>query len=91
MKAESYKAKYRSKARITQEFLSLCRNPSLKTHVMWKAGMSYAQFIDYSTRLLDSGLVESVQIGDRHGFIITEKGRQYLKTLSTMETLAPSA
>lgn len=59
---------------IVAEILETARGGAIKTHIMYKAKLSYNQLNDYLTSLVESGLLEN------HTIIRNRKIKQFFKT-----------
>lgn len=51
----------------------------LKTQIMYKANLSYAQLSEYLCFLLGSGLIKRASDGDREIYVVAEKGYDFLR------------
>ena len=70
----------RSRQQIIAEMLGTALEPTTKTTIMYKAGLSYTQLQAYLSQLSDRQMIEN-----RDGlWIITERGRAYLKGYQEM-------
>lgn len=77
----------RGKIEIMADILSLSTAGIKKTHIMYRANLSYDQILYYLNELLTKGLI-SIHVRD--GFALystTEKGREFLKCYRYMAQL----
>jgi len=58
-----------------------------KTHLMYRANLSFAQMQEYMSISLDLDLVKEVREEDRTFYEITEKGKLFLKAFRKAEEL----
>ncbi|AIF84126.1 putative transcriptional regulator [Candidatus Nitrososphaera evergladensis SR1] len=83
----------RGKVEITHDILQLCANePKKRTHIMYKANLTYEQLNDYVSPLLSRGLLakrhghreptDCDKVGGHAYYITTEMGRQVLQDLA---------
>src|SRR5690242_17428157 len=77
--------KYRSRAKISAEILQATSKGASKTHIMYAACLSYSQMRGYLDFLVSRGLLRIDD--DRHLYILTEKGLQFLHAFESMEKL----
>lgn len=69
-------SKYRSRLEIVAAVLSVVNDGAKKTHIMYKANLSYKLLNRYLSEVLDAGLV---RLGNDGWYEITEKGRVFLE------------
>lgn len=83
----------RGKIEITHDILQLCANePKKRTHIMYKANLTYGQLNDYVTLLLSNGLLakrhdyreptDCNKPGGHAYYVTTDVGRKVLQDLS---------
>ena len=72
-------AKRRDKLGIIAEILEIAKEGTLKTQIMYKANLSYAQLNDYLKFLLKSGLLQKFVNSGKDVYAITEKGIDFLQ------------
>lgn len=83
----------RSRIEITHDILRLCASePKKRTHIMYKASLSYEQLNDYVSPMVSNGLLarrdgyreptDCDKPGGHVYYITTEKGRQVLQDLA---------
>ena len=61
------------------EMLEISRNGALKTQIMYKANLSFAQLNEYLSLLLEIGLLEAVNKGKKTLYKTTGKGLHYIQ------------
>jgi predicted transcriptional regulator len=70
---------------IVAEILDTARNGVVKTHIMYKARLSYGQVSEYIPVLVEKGFLKTVTVRKHHNvkrlFITTELGETSLKNL----------
>lgn len=79
----------RSQWDIMAKVLRVARSADSKTHIMYKANLSYRQLEKYLDLLLDSGLLEVVAV-ERHSkvtkfFATTDRGVSFLRAYRRLE------
>jgi predicted transcriptional regulator len=62
------------------EILEIAREGVLKTHIMYKANLSFAQLNEYLSLLSDVSLLEATNTSKRTIYKTTEKGLRYLQS-----------
>jgi predicted transcriptional regulator len=72
-------AKRRDKLSIIAEILEIAKEGTLKTQIMYKANLSYAQLNDYLKFLLKSGLLQKFVSSGKDVYEVTEKGIDFLQ------------
>ena len=72
-------AKRRDKLGIIAEILEIAKEGTLKTQIMYKANLSYAQLNDYLKFLLKSGLLQKFVSSGKDVYEVTEKGVDFLQ------------
>ena len=70
-------SKKRNRIEILAEILEFCRQPQLRTHIMYQANLSWRPVTDYLHFCREMGVI--VKVGKRYK--VTERGRQLLKEL----------
>ncbi len=82
--------KNRNRLGIVANILTIAKQGALKTHLMYKANLSYTMLRDYLKFLLDNGLLsESRYPEDRVTlYRTTEKGTRYLESYVALKDLA---
>lgn len=69
------------------DVLSLSTAGIKKTHIMYRANLSYEQIIHYLTQLLGKGLLAQDVNDGSQVYRTTEKGREFLSCYSRMTEL----
>jgi predicted transcriptional regulator len=84
------KFKNRNRMEIVANLLDIAKTATLKTHLMYKANLSYVMVNDYLDYLVDAGLI--VERSERETnaklFETTEKGLKYLEIYASLQNLA---
>ncbi|MFL6522420.1 MAG: winged helix-turn-helix domain-containing protein [Nitrososphaera sp.] len=78
MMAISERKNNRGRIRIMGDVLALATSGIKKTHIMYKANLSYEQVHLYLGELIGKRLIEQDVSSDGAVFRITEKGREFL-------------
>ncbi len=73
------KSKRRDKLIIMTEIIGIAKNGTSKTHIMFKANLSFSQLNQYISLLLQSGLLEVVCHGDKQTYRATSKGMEFME------------
>jgi predicted transcriptional regulator len=84
------KFKNRNRLAILANLLTVARNGSLKTHLMYKANLSYTMLKDYLQFLQDNQLVTEAKYEDENVTLYktTERGMKFLETYEALKELA---
>jgi len=61
------------------EMLEIAKGGVLKTQIMYKANLSFAQLNEYLSLLLKIGLLEAVNKGEKTVYETTAKGLHYIQ------------
>ncbi len=76
---------------IMAEILKTAKDGKIKTHIMYKAKLSYAQVNEYIPALVNSGFLENNTIRHRKYvkkiYKTTEKGQEFLDNFETINKL----
>jgi predicted transcriptional regulator len=84
-------ARRRDRHDIIAEILRTAREGKIKTHLMYKAKLSYAQINEYIPSLVANGFLENVTIKKKRSykrlFKTTPKGVRLLENYETMKKL----
>ena len=72
--------KRRDRSGIMAEILEIAREGVLKTHIMYRANLSFAQLNEYLSLLSDLNLLEAANTSKRTIYKTTEKGSRYLQS-----------
>ena len=80
--------KRRDRHDIVAEMLNHARGGKIKTHLMYKAKLSYSQINEYLNLLVEKGFVENIAVKRRRKIVTmyrtTEKGIEFLNRLESM-------
>ena len=87
---ESNTRKRRDRLYIIADILSIARNGSLKTQIMYKANLSFAQLNEYLAFLLETKLIASITQNEKTFFKVTSKGMRYLRSYARIRDLLKS-
>lgn len=71
--------KRRDKLSIIAEILEIAKDGTLKTQVMYKANLSFAQLNDYLKFMLKNGLLIKFRTNGKDVYTTTEKGVEFLQ------------
>ena len=77
--AETQTSKRRDKLCIIAEILEIAKEGTLKTQIMYKANLSFAQLNEYLKFMLKIQLMEKVISGGKDVYVATEKGLDFLQ------------
>jgi predicted transcriptional regulator len=80
-------SKRRDKLGIIAEILEIARNGTLKTQIMYKANLSFAQLNEYLKFMLKIRLLEKLDATGKEVYIATEKGLDFLQRHSELKEL----
>jgi len=84
-------ARRRDRHDIIVEILKTAINGRVKTHIMYKARLSYAQLNMYLPRLVENGFLENLKIKRRKNykrvFKTTQKGIKFIENFENMSSL----
>jgi predicted transcriptional regulator len=72
-------SKRRDKISIIAEILEIAREGTLKTQIMYKANLSFAQLNDYLKFMLKTGLLKKFLAKGKEVYAATEKGVDFLQ------------
>lgn len=74
---------------IIAQVLEMAQEPNLKTQIMYKASLSFAQLNEYLSTLLHLGLLEAIkdEKGERTAYKTTSKGLRYLEAYNEIRKL----
>jgi len=67
--------RYRDKLRIIADVLSIVSERARKTHIMYRANLSYTLVCRYLSEVLAAGLV---YFDDEDCYVLTKKGKEFL-------------
>jgi predicted transcriptional regulator len=80
-------SKRRDKLRIIAEILEIAKNGTLKTQIMYKANLSFAQLNEYLKFMLKIRLMEKVDNRGKDVYVATAKGVDFLQRQSEITEL----
>jgi len=80
--------KYRSSTEIIDSMLRSIRSGATKTHIMYRAYMSYSQLKEY-LKLLEERQLIQYQPGSQL-YVLTEKGLKFMNAYDKINELVPS-
>jgi predicted transcriptional regulator len=72
-------SKRRDKLCIIAEILGIAKEGTLKTQIMYKANLSFAQLNDYLKFMLTIKLIEKLNSKGKEVYVTTEKGLDFLQ------------
>ena len=72
-------SKRRDKLSIIAEILEIAREGTLKTQIMYKANLSFAQLNDYLKFMLKTELLKKFRVNGKEVYVATEKGLDFLQ------------
>jgi len=79
--------KRRNRLEIMANILEITNNGVLKTHILYKANLSFAQLDEYLSLLLEIGLLKNVNNGGKTVYKTTAKGFQYIQRYKSTTAL----
>jgi len=89
--ADEEVARRRDRHDIIVEILKTALNGKVKTHIMYKARLSYAQLNEYLPRLVENGFLENLKITRKKDqkkiFKTTQKGIKFIESFENMRSL----
>ena len=77
----------RGKIEIMADMLALSTGGIKKTHIMYKANLSYEQILYYLNQLLNKGLIMQDLVDGSPIYRTTEKGREFIECYTHMMNL----
>ncbi len=72
-------SKRRDKLSIIAEILEISKEGTLKTQIMYKANLSFAQLNDYLTFMLKTSLLDKFRANGKEVYAATEKGVDFMQ------------
>lgn len=88
-------ARRRDRHDIIAEILKTAMEGKIKTHIMYKAKLSYAQINEYIPALVENGFLDNVTIKLKRRykkmFKTTSKGLRFLENFQLMEKMWPNS
>jgi len=85
--AETTSSKRRDKLCIIAEILEIAKEGTLKTQIMYKANLSFAQLNEYLKFMLKIKLMEKLVNSGKDIYIATDKGLDFLQRQSELTEL----
>jgi len=79
--------KRRDRLYIISEILCIAKDGALKTQIMYKANLSFAQLNEYLSFLLEMKLLESIVVNEKTIYKTTPKGLEYLQSYKEINDL----
>jgi len=67
--------------------LEVAKGGTLKTKIMYKANLSFAQPTEYLSLLVKLKLLQAISVNGKNGYKITLKGLQYLQSYKEISNL----
>jgi predicted transcriptional regulator len=80
-------SKRRDKLSIIAEILEIAKNGTLKTQIMYKANLSFAQLNEYLKFMLKIRLLDKLDATEKEVYIATDKGLDFLQRHSELTEL----
>ena len=80
-------SKRRDKLAIMAEILEISRNGTLKTKIMYKANLSFAQLNEYLRFMLKNQLLNKSNANNKNVYGATKKGEEFLNRHSNLKEL----
>ena len=72
-------SKRRDKLSIIAEILEIAKDGTLKTQIMYRANLSFAQLNDYVKFMLKAGLLNKFHASGKNVYEATDKGLEFLQ------------
>ena len=82
--------KRRDKMDIISEILQIAQKEVLKTRIMYRANLSFAQLNGYLSSMITSGLLAKVIKKNGFGYLSTQKGHIFLRKFREINCLLDS-
>ena len=79
--------KYRNRLCIMAKMLEIAKGGTLKTPIMYKANLNSAQLDEYLSLLLETGLLEAVNEGEKTLYRTTANGLHYIQAHKKLTAL----
>ena len=77
----------RDKLSIIAEILEIAKSETLKTQIMYKANLSFAQLNDYLKFMLKANLLKKFRANGKNVYMASEKGIDFLQRHSELTEL----
>ncbi len=84
---ESSSRKRRDRLHIIADILGIATNESLKTQIMYKANLSFAQLKEYLSLLLEIKLIAATTQNEKVTYKVTSKGMNFLQNYAKIRDL----
>jgi predicted transcriptional regulator len=81
--------KYRSRVDIIAAMLEIAKEGSIKTRIMFGASLSFSQLKEYTSFLIELGLIEWSELTGLYR--TTEKGLKFLHMYREIDRMVPEA
>ncbi len=85
---------YRSSVQIVADLLTATEESGREgiktTSLLTKANMSHSRLSKFLANLTGTGLINKIEFDGKNTFVITPKGRQYLKSYERFSNIAKS-
>jgi len=75
---------------IISEILQIAQKNVLKTQIMYRANLSFAQLNDYLSSMITSGLLDKIIKKNGFVYLSTQKGNSFLRKLRELNCLLDS-
>jgi predicted transcriptional regulator len=72
-------SKRRDKLGIIAEILEIAKGGTLKTQIMYKANLSFAQLNEYLDYMLKTRLLEKLDVNRKEVYVATDKGIDFIQ------------
>jgi len=79
--------KRRDRLHIMAEILGIAKNGSLKTQIMYRANLSFAQLNEYLSFLVETKLIASIKQSEKTVYKVTSKGMRFLRNYAKIRDL----
>ena len=79
--------KRRDRLGIMAEILEIAKNGCLKTQIMYRANLSFAQLNEYLRFLLQVGVLKETNEDGKHVYRMTRKGARFLQSYYELRDL----
>jgi predicted transcriptional regulator len=85
---------YRTSMQIVRDLLTVTDESGVNginvTALLTKANLSHSRLSKFLENLTGAGLMNRIEYDGKNTFVITPKGKQYLETYTTFQSLADS-
>jgi predicted transcriptional regulator len=90
--AMSSESRRRDRLDIVAEILETAKEGAIKTHIMYKAKLSYQQLSEYIPMLVEKGFLENLAVKEhsktQHLLKTTKLGTRFLKSIVLLNSLS---